>query len=64
MPKDALDKHYALREFTILVPAYTLDPILALPIRPIETSLEEKRSILSLKRIAVSLGDYIINDKD
>ncbi|KAI1676164.1 rve domain containing protein [Pyrenophora tritici-repentis] len=85
----------------MLVPAYTPDPILALPVRPAETSLvsptlpqppdlleliqsswdravqedllyqeiklaiqEEKRSISSSKRIAVSLGDCTINDKD
>lgn len=39
MPKDASDDHHASREFTMLVPAYTPDPILALPVRPTETSL-------------------------
>ncbi|EMD58180.1 hypothetical protein COCSADRAFT_70670, partial [Bipolaris sorokiniana ND90Pr] len=63
MPKDASDDHHASREFTMLVPAYTPDPILALPGIKLAVR-EKKRSLPSSRRVAVSLGDCTINDQD
>ncbi|EFQ96359.1 hypothetical protein PTT_01578 [Pyrenophora teres f. teres 0-1] len=63
MQKDDLDEHLASREFIMLVPAQAQDSIMVMP--EVKAAVREnKRSLLSSRKIAISLGDCTIDEED